>query len=68
MITPSELRERLSKMPNKRAVARMSDIPEKTVYRTASGESEPTLEIACRLVDAMDAIEAGQTEPEARAA
>lgn len=58
MISPQQLRDRLRAMPNIRAVARMAGIPEKTVYRTANGETTPSLEKAQRMWNAITTIEA----------
>ena len=57
MISPEQLRERLNKVPNLRALARHSGIPEKTVYRTAWGQSVPNLETAQRIWNAITTME-----------
>lgn len=62
MISPQQLRDRLRAMPNIRAVARQAGIPEKTVYRTASGETTPNLETAQRIWNAITTMEAQAKE------
>ena len=60
MITAKQLRDRLNAMPNIRAVAREARMPEKTVYRTANGKTEPTLETAQRIWNAITSLESKQ--------
>jgi len=62
MITTQQLRDRLRAMPNIRAVARQAGLPEKTVYRTANGETTPGLETAQRIWNAITTIEAQSKE------
>ncbi len=57
MISPQQLRDRLRAMPNIRAVARQAGLPEKTVYRTANGETTPSLENAQRMWNAITTLE-----------
>ena len=57
MISPRQLRDRLRAMPNIRAVARQAGLPEKTVYRTANGETTPSLENAQRMWNAITTLE-----------
>ena len=57
MISPQQLRDRLRTMPNIRAVARQAGLPEKTVYRTANGETTPSLENAQRMWNAITTLE-----------
>ena len=57
MISPQQLRDRLRAIPNIRAVARQAGLPEKTVYRTANGETTPSLENAQRMWNAITTLE-----------
>lgn len=62
MITANQLRERLNAMPNIRAVAKEAGLPEKTVYRTATGKTTPTLETAQRIWNAITTMESRKAE------
>lgn len=65
MITATQLRERLNAMPNIRAVAKEAGLPEKTVYRTATGKTTPTLETAQRIWNAITTMEVRKADKQA---
>ena len=60
MITSKQLQDRIKSMPSIRAVAREARMPEKTVYRTAHGKTDPKLETVQRILNAIAAIETRQ--------
>ena len=53
MITAQELRDKLKGAPSIRAIARETGLSEKTLYRTANGQTEPSLETARLILQAL---------------
>lgn len=52
-----QLKTRLNALPNLREVARRTGLPEKTIYRTASGVTRPRIDTVQKIVDAVADIE-----------
>ena len=58
MLTQDQLQTRMKAVGNLRAIARLAKLPEKTVYRTAHGQTDPQMRTLLRILDAVETLEA----------